>query len=126
MVAVQGFGRPVAPKGTQYKMIFPLRKVDEELHPGHCGYEFEPRESARWEFLKKILFLVNKLRNFLAYFLFPSFTSKYPIFSSSVLQLYCKNLMFFFHAVSAFQSVFGYNNCSNSAAMSSGWSSACL
>jgi len=23
-----------------------------DLNPGHCGYEFEPRETARWEYLK--------------------------------------------------------------------------
>jgi hypothetical protein len=32
-----------------------------DLDPGHCGFEFEPRESARWEYLKKTLFLINKL-----------------------------------------------------------------
>jgi hypothetical protein len=36
-------------------------------HPGHCGYELDPREPARWEHLKKNLFIGNKLQNFLTY-----------------------------------------------------------
>jgi hypothetical protein len=63
------------------------------LNPGHCGYEFEPDELARWEYLKKILFTINKLQNFLTYFLLPVFTSKYPIFAIRLLQYYCKVLL---------------------------------
>jgi hypothetical protein len=37
-VAVKGFGRRVALKGSHYERRA-LRKLDSELHPGHCGYE---------------------------------------------------------------------------------------
>jgi hypothetical protein len=45
-----------------------------------------PKNTAKWEYLKKILFPINKLGNFLPYFLLPLFTSYYPIFSSKLLQ----------------------------------------
>jgi hypothetical protein len=57
-----------------------------DLTLGHSGYEFEPREPARWEYLKKIAFPINSLRSFLAYFLSPFLTSKYPVFSSKLPQ----------------------------------------
>lgn len=57
-----------------------------DSNSGHCGYQFEPREPARWEFLKNISFLIDKLQNFLTYFLLPFFTSKYLIFSLKLLQ----------------------------------------
>jgi len=47
-VEMQGFGRPVALRGTLYERDF-LSGSSGELHPGHCGYELENRELAKWE-----------------------------------------------------------------------------
>jgi hypothetical protein len=39
-----------------------------DLNPGHCGYEFEPDEPARWRYLRKKLSVINKVGNFQSYF----------------------------------------------------------
>jgi len=61
VVAVQGFGRPVVQKDYNMNENFLSGSSAKSFTPDHQGYEFEPEEPARWEYLRKNLLLINRL-----------------------------------------------------------------